>query len=83
MAAIGTPEVQGWVDDPIDTMRAANQVGIPYRLFTVKVRADNPRYPYKPAIPLTVLVNPEIAFLSEETFENWEAACRCRTCAGR
>ena len=79
VAAIGSPEVQGWIDDLIDTMRAANgagiaanQVGIPYRLFTVEVGADNPRYPYKPPIPLTVLVNPEMTFLSGETFENWE-----------
>ena len=79
VAAIGSPEVQGWIDDLIDTMRAANgagiaanQVGIPYRLFTVEVGTDNPRYPYKPPIPLTVLVNPEMTFLSDETFENWE-----------
>ena len=77
--AIGTPQVQGWVDDLIDTMRAANgagiaanQIGIPYRLFTVEVKADNPRYPYKPPIPLTILINPVIEFLSEETFENYE-----------
>ena len=77
--AIGVPEVQGWVDDLIDTMRAANgagiaanQVGIPFRLFTVEVRGNNPRYPYKPPIPLTVLINPRIEFLSDETFENYE-----------
>lgn len=77
--AIGTPEVQGWVDDLIDTMRAANgagiaanQIGIPYRVFTVEVRGDNPRYPYKPPIPLSVLINPVIENLSDETFENYE-----------
>ena len=50
--AIETPGVQGWSDDLIDTMRAANgagiagnQIGIPYRLFTVEIRGDNPRYP--------------------------------------
>ena len=77
--AIDTREVQGWIDDMIDTMRAANgagiaanQIGIPYRLFTAEVRGNNPRYPYKPPIPLTILVNPTIEFLSEETFENYE-----------
>ena len=77
--SIDTPEVQGWIDDLIDTMRAANgagiaanQIGIPYRLFTVEVRADNPRYPYKPPIPLTILINPTIEHLSDETFENYE-----------
>ena len=74
LASIQTPEVQGWIDDLIDTMRdangagiAANQVGIPYRLFVIEV-GDNPRYPYKPKIPLTVVINPEIRFLSDETF---------------
>ena len=75
---IQTAEVQGWIDDMIDTMRqangagiAANQVGIPYRLFTVEV-GSNPRYPYKPPIPLTVLINPEIRFLSDKTYEGNE-----------
>ena len=77
--AIGTPEVQGWIGDLIDTMRAvngagiaANQIGIPYRLFAVEVRGGNPRYPYKPPIPLAILVNPVVSFLSDETFENYE-----------
>ena len=71
---IRTPEVQGWIDDMIDTMRdangagiAANQIGIPHRLFVIEV-GDNPRYPYKPNIPLTVVINPEIKFLTDETF---------------
>lgn len=73
---IETDEVQGWIDDLIDTMRdangagiAANQIGIPHRLYSVEVRSNNPRYPYKPAIPLTVLINPVLEFLSNETFE--------------
>ena len=75
LSAIDSSEVQGWVDDLIDPMRAANgagiaanQIGIPYRLFTVEVRADNPCYPYNPPIPLTVLINPTIEFLSTKTF---------------
>ena len=88
--AIGTPEVQGWIDDLIDTMRAAsgagiaaNQIGIPYRLFTVEVRGGNPRYPYKPPIPLTILVNPRSRFSPTRRSRTTRAACRCRTCAGR
>jgi peptide deformylase len=76
--AIRSPEVQGWIDDLIDTMRdahgagiAANQVGIPYRLFVVEV-GSNPRYPYKPPIPLTVLINPKIRFLSDKTYDGNE-----------
>lgn len=71
---IETAEVQGWVDDMIDTMRdasgagiAANQIGIPYRLFVIEV-GENPRYPYKPKVPLTVVINPTIEFLTDETF---------------
>ncbi|MFT5448681.1 MAG: peptide deformylase [Gammaproteobacteria bacterium] len=77
--AIASAEVQGWIDDLIDTMRAANgagiaanQIGIPYRLFTVEVSGGNPRYPYKPPIALTVLINPVIEFLSNATFVNYE-----------
>ena len=48
--AIDTLEVQGWIVDLIDTMRAANgagiaanQIGIPYRLFTVEVSRQTTR----------------------------------------
>jgi peptide deformylase len=34
--------------------------------------ADNPRYPNKPQVPLTVLINPKITPLSNETEEDWE-----------
>ena len=76
--AIASAEVQGWIDDMIDTMRAANgagiaanQIGIPHRLFTIEV-GQNPRYPYKPPVPLTVVINPTLEFLTEETFQSNE-----------
>ena len=60
-----SPEVQRLIDDMIETKRAAagagiaaNQVGETLRIAVVEVEAGNPRYPYKPAVPLTVLVNP-------------------------
>ncbi|MCY3770064.1 MAG: peptide deformylase [Gammaproteobacteria bacterium] len=75
---IHLPEVQSWIDDMIDTMRdahgagiAANQIGIPYRLFVIEV-GNNPRYPYKPATPLTTVINPSIRILSDHTFESNE-----------
>jgi len=75
---ITSEKVQGWIDDMIDTMRdasgagiAANQIGIPFRLFVIEV-TENPRYPYKPAIPLTIVINPSIKFLSDETFTSNE-----------
>jgi peptide deformylase len=68
-------EIQGLIDDLIDTMHdangagiAANQIGVPRRVATIEVD-HNPRYPYKPAIPLTVIVNPQIEVLGEETVE--------------
>ena len=71
---IQSAEVQSWVDDLIDTMRdangagiAANQVGLPHRLFVFEV-GDNPRYPYKLKVPLTVVINPTVRFLTNETF---------------
>ena len=75
---IQSKQVQQWLDDMIDTMRhangagiAANQIGIPYRMFIVEIK-NNPRYPYKPRIPLTVVINPRIKFLSDLTFDSNE-----------
>lgn len=68
-------EVQRLVDDMIETMRAADgaglaapQVGVPLRIAVIEVREGNPRYPYKPAIPLTVIVNPELTPRGEARF---------------
>jgi peptide deformylase len=72
-------DVQPLIDDLIDTMRAANgaglaanQIGEPVQVCVIEVRPGNPRYPYKPVIPLTVLVNPVLEPLSAETFANYE-----------
>jgi peptide deformylase len=69
---LASAEVQALIDDLIDTMRAAHgagiaatQVGVPLRVAVVEVR-HNPRYPYKPPIPLTVVVNPTIEPLGDE-----------------
>ena len=71
-----SPTVQRLIDDMIDTMRAAggaglaaNQVHETLRIAVVEVRPGNPRYPYKPPVPLTVIVNPVIEPLSDETAE--------------
>jgi peptide deformylase len=70
------PALQGFIDDLIETKRsargaglAANQVGDLHRIAVVEVEPDNPRYPYKPPFPLTVLVNPEVEPLGDETVE--------------
>ncbi len=68
-------EVQRLIDDMIETMRTANgaglaapQVGVPLRIAVIEVREGNPRYPYKPPIPLTVIVNPHLTPLDGTTF---------------
>jgi peptide deformylase len=63
---LASPAMQQLIDDLIDTMHAANgagiaapQIGELVRITTIEVN-HNPRYPYKPPIPLTVVVNPII-----------------------
>jgi len=75
---LATPGFQRFLDDLVDTMRAAHgaglaapQVGISRRVFCVEVHA-NPRYPYKPELDLRVLVNPEVRPLTNETFPSYE-----------
>ena len=72
---LASPEMQQLIDDLIDTMHAANgagiaapQVGELVRIATIEV-TENPRYPYKPRIPLTVVVNPLIEPLDDELVE--------------
>jgi peptide deformylase len=68
-------EVQRLIDDMIETKRAAhgagiaaNQVGRALRVAVVEVQPGNPRYPYKPPVDLTVIVNPEIEPVDDELF---------------
>lgn len=75
---LASEEVQTFIDDLIETMRDANGAGLaatqvyePVAICCMEI-GDNPRYPYKPKLPLTVLVNPEIEILGDETFENYE-----------
>jgi peptide deformylase len=76
---VAAPGIQRLIDDLVDTMRAADgaglaatQVGEGVQVCVAEVRPGNPRYPYKPEIPLTVLVNPVVEPLTAETFANYE-----------
>jgi peptide deformylase len=70
-----SPDVQWLIDDMIETMRAAggaglaaNQVHDLHRVAVIEVpEGGNPRYPYKPPIPLTVMVNPVLEPVGDET----------------
>ena len=72
---LASAEVQALIDDLVDTLRdaqgaglAANQIAAGGRIAVIEVN-DNPRYPYKPRIPLTVVVNPVIEPVDDERVE--------------
>ncbi len=72
---IGGEAVQTLIGDLVETMRDANgaglaatQIGERHRIVVMEVNS-NPRYPYKPTLPLTVAVNPEIEPLDDEMVE--------------
>ncbi len=81
--------VQQFIDDMIVTMKeydgvglAADQVHESKQIAVLEV-AGNPRYPAKPDVPLTVLVNPKITLLSEEMEEDWEGCLSVPDMRGR
>ncbi|MFN3200578.1 MAG: peptide deformylase [Bradymonadia bacterium] len=68
---ISGDEIQQLIDDLIETMYDANgaglaapQVGVPLSVAVAHSR-PNARYPYKPAHPLTVFINPQLTVLGE------------------
>lgn len=76
--ALESRELQSFIDDLVETMHDAQGAGLaaiqvyrPIRVVAIEVQ-NNPRYPYKPNIPLTILVNPVLTPLSEERFANYE-----------
>jgi peptide deformylase len=74
----GTPELQQLVSDMWETMHAENGAGLAAPQIGVNLRLVvfgfeyNQRYPEAPQIPSTVLINPEIEFLSDDTDEQYE-----------
>ena len=77
-ADIRSAHVQQLIDDMIETMHeydgaglAANQVHVPRRIAVIEV-GKNPRYPDASEIPLTVVINPVVTPLTEETEDGWE-----------
>ena len=73
------PAFQRFLDDLIETMReydgvglAATQVHVALQVFVFEVQ-ENPRYPDKAPIPLTVVINPILEQISETQTESYEA----------
>ena len=86
---LATPRIQTFIDDLVETMHHANgagiaapQVGHNLAIAAIHVQ-DNPRYPYKPNVPLTVFVNPSITFLSKETASIYEGCLSVPGVRGR
>ena len=87
--AFGSPALMELVQDLIDTMRArhgagiaAPQIGVAQQVCVLEV-GDNPRYPYKPHIPLTVLVNPELTPIGDATLSLMEGCLSVPNLRGR
>ncbi|TDS72978.1 peptide deformylase [Comamonas sp. JUb58] len=67
------------VQDLLDTMRdahgaglAAPQIGVDLQVVFFGSPDRNPRYPDRPLVPPTVLINPVITPLSDEEEDDWE-----------
>ena len=77
--AFDTPELHALIADMRETMAAvhgaglaAPQIGVNLQLVIFGSTAVNPRYPDRPAVPPTVLINPVIQPLGQEEEEDWE-----------
>jgi peptide deformylase len=79
VATFDTPELHALVNDLRDTMAAVNgaglaapQIGVNLQVVIFGSTSRNPRYPDRPLVPPTVLVNPVITPLGPEEEEDWE-----------
>jgi peptide deformylase len=77
--AFDTDELHLLISDMFDTMHAVNgaglaapQIGVDLQLVIFGTREANPRYPDRPLVPPTVLLNPVITPLGAEEEEDWE-----------
>lgn len=79
VAAFNTPELLGLIADMRETMAAvhgaglaAPQIGVNLQVVIFGSTTSNPRYPDRPLVPPTVLINPVITPLSDAQEEDWE-----------
>lgn len=75
---IARPEIQRLIDDMVETMHeyhgvglAAPQVHVSLQIAVLEVES-HPRYPDMPRIPLTVIVNPVLTPVTDDTATEWE-----------
>ena len=74
-----TPELHALIADMRQTMAAVNgaglaapQIGVNLQLVIFGSTAVNPRYPDRPLVPKTVLINPVITPLGMDEQDDWE-----------
>ena len=79
IAAFDTPELHSLIADMRETMAAVNgaglaapQIGINLQLVIFGGTEVNPRYPDRPLIPITVLLNPVITTIDDAEEFDWE-----------
>ena len=79
VAAFDTPELHSLIADMRETMSAVNgaglaapQIGVNLQLVIFGGTAINPRYPDRPLIPTTVLLNPVITPMGDAEELDWE-----------
>ena len=77
--AFDTPELHSLIADMRETMSAVNgaglaapQIGINLQLVIFGGTAINPRYPDRPLIPVTVLLNPVIKPIGDKEEFDWD-----------
>ena len=75
----GSPELHTLIADMQDTMAAVNgaglaapQIGVNLQLVIFGSTAPNPRYPGRPLVPRTVLINPVITPVNTDEEDDWE-----------
>jgi peptide deformylase len=74
-----TDDLHLLITDMLDTMRAANgaglaapQIGVDLQVVIFGSNDHNPRYPDRPTVPPTVLINPVIIQIGTEEESDWE-----------
>ncbi|MEK6596433.1 MAG: peptide deformylase [Pseudomonadota bacterium] len=75
---LDTPELHALIQDMHDTMESLNGAGLAAPQIGVSLQVvifgfeKNQRYPDAGEVPFTVLINPQLTFLSEEKQDDWE-----------
>jgi peptide deformylase len=79
VTAFDTDELHLLISDMLDTMRSVNgaglaapQIGVDLQLVVFGTAEVNPRYPDRPVVPPTVLINPVITPLGDAEEDDWE-----------